>query len=236
MPKSYKLGRLSAEHLGLYEFPLDQPIPEVRPGEPVEIRVAENIAQLPDSFHRLQPGELAAVRLKEGKQVILAVKGDAVLAYCWVGFDETAMDEIDASVLPRRDEIYLYDAFTVPEARGKKLYQVLLAAALRRAAAEGRRRALIFVAARNVFSVRAVRSVGFEKFESIFYACLPSIRIYILKMHLHRTVHLRPTGAVPIAGGLDRPYALLAARESWLARPFARSRRSPAEEGDRLDR
>jgi RimJ/RimL family protein N-acetyltransferase len=70
-------------------------------------------------------------------------------------------------VVPAGDEIYLYDAYTVPEWRGRRLFPAMLSALTARARAQGKRRALIFVLASNLASARAIEHAGFERFQVV---------------------------------------------------------------------
>jgi len=60
------------------------------------------------------------------------------------------------------NSVSLYDFYTIPEFRGRRLYQALLTHILRTRFAEGAERAYIMVQDTNVASLKAIERVGFR--------------------------------------------------------------------------
>ncbi len=216
---------LRVENLCLFDFHLDRATPVVQQEGSVEILFAEKIAEIPPSLFRLITREVAESRLERENGLVAAVEGEDVLSYCWTAHSETGVHEIDASVHPLKSELYIYDAFTRPRARGRRLFPLLLSAAFREAASQGFGRALIFVSKGNKPSLKAVSSVGFHRFQEVSYVCLPPFRLYWMRRRGARPVRLSPSGGTRIAGGLDRTFSLLVVGESRLSKGIKRLQR-----------
>src|SRR5262245_9838786 len=106
-------------------------------------------------------------RMREGQAVAVARRGTDVVAYCWLTRAPEWVAEIGRRVVPGPDEVYLYDAFTVPEWRGHRLFPAMLGALVEYARTQGKRRALIFVLSRNRASRRAIERGGFDLFQAV---------------------------------------------------------------------
>lgn len=150
--------------LDLYERRLDAPMapPELPPG--AELIVSEGLAAatLEPAWH----GE-AHARLRAGQTCAVVRAGGAVVGYCWSTTAPASVEEVRCRVVPAADEVYLYDAYTAPAWRGRRLFPAMLAALLDAARAQGRRRALIFVLASNRASRRAIERAGFRRFLAV---------------------------------------------------------------------
>jgi ribosomal protein S18 acetylase RimI-like enzyme len=68
--------------------------------------------------------------------------------------------------------VYLYDALTFEEHRGRNLYPALLYRILEHSREAGLRRALIFVMSDNIASIRGVQKAGFVEFQRVTYSTL----------------------------------------------------------------
>jgi len=220
------MSTLKVENLCLFEFPIDRAAPVVHQEVPVKILFAEKGARIPPSLFRFVTREVVEDRLEKENVLALAVEGEEVLSYCWTAYNETGVGEIDVSVVPLEGELYIYDAFTRPRARGRRLFQLLLSSVLRQAGSQGYRRALIFVSKGNNPSLRAVSSVGFRMFQEVAYACLPPVRFYWMRKRSDRPARLYARQEILLAGGLDRTFALLVARESRFSRGIKRLQRN----------
>ena len=216
---------MRVENLCLFDFQLDGTAPVDRREGPVEVLFPEKSTGIPSSLFRWIPREIAESRLERENGLVAAVEGEEVLSYCWTAYSETGVHEIDASVIPLKDELYIYDAFTRPRARGRRLFPLLLSAVLKKAASQGYGRLLIFVSKGNQPSLSAVSSVGFQRFQEVSYVSLPPFRFYWMRRRGARPARLSPSGGTQIAGGLDRTFGLLAAGESRLSRGIKRLQR-----------
>lgn len=153
--------------LNLYEQRLDRPVTttpaRLPPG--LELVVHVSPCRAADGPSGWQPE--AQARLAAGEACAAVQAEGAVVAYCWATTSAAPVEEVGCQVVPAPDEIYLYDAYTEPAWRGRRLFPVLLGALTQLARARGKRRALIFVLASNVASARAIEHAGFERFQAV---------------------------------------------------------------------
>jgi GNAT superfamily N-acetyltransferase len=152
--------------LNLYERCLDGPVPPASaplpPGLEVEVHEPMAAGGAAAAWH-----PEARARLAAGEACALVRAHGAVVAYCWSTTAPAPVEEIRRHVVPAGDEVYLYDAYTAPEWRGKRLFPAMLTLLLAAARARGRRRALIFALAANRASTRAIEHAGFQHFLAI---------------------------------------------------------------------
>jgi len=146
--------------LRVYERRIDAPAPPsvVPPG--VEVRVADQPLAAGDVGARWHPQ--AAERLRDGQACAIAHHETEVVAYCWLACTPVWVGEIGHTVVPGPEDVYLYDAFTMPGWRGRGLFSAVISPLLALARSRRRSRALIFVGAGNRASRRAIERAGFE--------------------------------------------------------------------------
>ncbi len=153
--------------LDLYAFPL-----------PGRVQAAEQVgnALKADVVHRrFERGEICFAAVYEGK----------IVSYCWMAQGKIGIEEIDLAVATLPDEVYLYDAYTLDEWRGKGLYPAVLNEMLLYAGQTGFSRALIFVAVNNTASRRGVLKAGFVEFQVVTYLSILGIPFYRYSQPLH---------------------------------------------------
>ncbi|MCI0546237.1 MAG: GNAT family N-acetyltransferase [Candidatus Rokubacteria bacterium] len=151
--------------LWLYERRLDLPaFPVALPPE-VELAVLDSSPAARETG--LAWHAEAEARLEAGQACAIARRGEDIIAYCWLTCAPAWAGEIGRLVVPGPTEVYLYDAFTVPDWRGRALFPALLGRLVTFAHGQGRERALIFVLAGNHASRRAIERAGFEKFAAV---------------------------------------------------------------------
>lgn len=148
--------------LCLYERWLEAPVPPGTLPPAVELVVVQTPAEAREAGGPWQPD--AFQRLGDGQVCVVALHGRDVIAYCWLSRGPVLVAEIDRLVAPGSDEVYLYDAFTIPAWRGRGLFWAMLLRLLAFAQARDWRRALIFARASNRASRRAIERSGFELF------------------------------------------------------------------------
>jgi RimJ/RimL family protein N-acetyltransferase len=146
--------------LRVYERHLDAPAPPTVLPPGVEVAVADRSTAPSDLKSGWHPE--AEQRFREGHACAIARHETGVVAYCWLACTPVWVGEIGHSVVPGPDDVYLYDAFTMPGWRGRGLFAAVVAPLLAFAHTRGRKRALIFVGARNRPSRRAIERAGFE--------------------------------------------------------------------------
>jgi len=174
--------KFTYKKLCLYYFPLKKQIPAVQPKEEVEIALLGK-ESLGEIVLRLtwMDRKLLAQRLERGDNVCVAYKNSDILSYCWIAFDRISVDEIQMTLNVKNNEVYLYDAYTKPEHRGKGLYPAVLTELLNYSKEKNFSRALIFVQKGNRASHNGVIKAGFTLFQEIIFIKLIGLTFYILE-------------------------------------------------------
>ena len=152
---------IRASTLWLYERQLDIPVTPGAIPAGVELSVWDSPAAAADAPPGWHPE--AEQRLSDGQACAVARHGRDIVAYCWLTCAPAWAGEIDRFVVPGPADVYLYEAFTLPEWRGRALFPALLGRLVSFALARGRQRALIFVLASNRPSRRAIERAGFRE-------------------------------------------------------------------------
>ncbi|OGW16043.1 MAG: hypothetical protein A3G93_01895 [Nitrospinae bacterium RIFCSPLOWO2_12_FULL_45_22] len=175
-----KLKRLfSANCLYLYAFPLSGDMPLIKPKLDVQVYQLRNISESP-CFNLLEIADelICQSRFGRGEMIWIAVHQSHIAAYCWVAFSEAEVGEIDKVIKVKHEEFYLYDAFTLPDYRGKNLYPYILTYVCQYGKEKGYTRALIFVLRENIPSQCGIEKAGFKRFQVIKYSRICGIPFY----------------------------------------------------------
>jgi GNAT superfamily N-acetyltransferase len=161
--------------LCLYERDVDAPIvvSSLPPG--VDLSVWDSPAAANDGGRPWH--QEAERRIREGQVCAVARHESKVIAYCWLTHKPEWVAEVSRLVVPGPDEVYLYDAFTAPAWRGRGLFPAMLGQLIQYARTHGKRRALIFVLARNRASRRAIERAEFELFQAVSRVRLGGLRL-----------------------------------------------------------
>lgn len=165
---------MSKKTLCLFEVALKTaPLPLCEARLDVAYRVLDTAAWAtqPHTGH-MTDRYLFRARLDRGEEFWTAQRDNRIVSYCWATQEPVEIGEIRCTVKPRADEIYLYDAFTFEEHRGRNLYPALLHCILKHNRDAGLRRALIFVMSDNTPSIRGVTKAGFAEFQRVTYATM----------------------------------------------------------------
>lgn len=154
--------------LCLYSFWLSSPVPPVAPRRPLDIRFIASLADPTTVLLRpYYPAGVVEERLEKADRCCVGVREERVVGYCWLGRGEVSIAEISRSILVAPDEVYYYDAYTVPECRGQSIFPALLVRMLEADRAQGLARALIFAMSTNHASRRAISKAGFQQFRDV---------------------------------------------------------------------
>lgn len=100
-------------------------------------------------------------RLARGDRPWGLWEGTQLVCYGWSSVLTTSVSRY-MTITPAPAEVYFYDFFTPPAARGRGFYPVLLRAMRGALAGQGRTRAWIAVSARNSASLRGIEKAGFR--------------------------------------------------------------------------
>jgi len=167
----------------------------------LELTVWDSPDRISDPGRGLHPE--AVERLSNGQACAVARHGAEIVAYCWVTRAPVWVGEIRRILVPGPEDVYVYDAFTAPAWRGRKLFPALIHESLIWAGARGSRRALVFVLSRNRSSQRAVERAGFERFAAV--SRLSRLGLERLWMRGRRAARAGLTLVVPEARPTSEP-------------------------------
>lgn len=165
-------NRLTLGNLVLFSFNLMNRIPDVTEGIPTDIEFISDMSLFntggltkkddtdSDIFRdRFHCGDICCAAKFDGK----------IASYCWISTKGGHIEEIDRNITLKNNEIYLYDAFTEPEFRGKSIFPRILTVILRYGKQKGYHKSLIFVLSSNHPSLRAIKKAGFASFQSVYF-------------------------------------------------------------------
>jgi GNAT superfamily N-acetyltransferase len=107
--------------------------------------------------------ESLAMKAPPGGKLHTVLVGGRLAAWGWSFAPVVLQDNWDARLFdPPSSAVSLFNFYTIPEFRGRKLYQSLLAHILMQRFGDGAERAYIDVNERNRPSLQAIRRVGFR--------------------------------------------------------------------------
>jgi GNAT superfamily N-acetyltransferase len=169
---------LSRGELNLFSFQLSRSIPEVEAGADAEYSFLDNNSgEKTASLVSLVGKDIVKARFNQGEVCGVAWSNSKVVSYCWLAFKQAEVGEINRIIKLSDKELYLYDAFTLPDYRGRGLFPALLTAILGFARSKSYSRALIFSNSRNRPSLRGIEKAGFSLFQSIHFLKLLDLRL-----------------------------------------------------------
>lgn len=147
-----------------YDIDMDGPLPTAK--QPVEIREL-----LPDDdagikalirMYRVPadaPGILG--RMLDSEHCYAAYLDGKIVSYTWFSRKEWVREYYNDLLCLQPGEIYIHDAYTIPELRGQNIYPLLKALASRDLAERfGAKKVLSYVKVQNIASLNASRKLG----------------------------------------------------------------------------
>ena len=153
---------VSHEHLRLYHAKLHQHERTITARIPVVVSISDFVPEL-----ELFDKSIREQRTQRRDTVLIAFHEAQPVGYlfattknCWIG-------EIENWLIVKPREVYLYDAFTHPAFRGKRIYATLVNRAADFFKQHGYSYALIFASAHNTSSIRGIEYCGFAEYGSI---------------------------------------------------------------------
>ena len=148
----------------MYDFDLKKRISMVETEAVVDVSVHGK----PLVLGRLQRSVIES-RLEKGDKIFIAKHNGNPVAYLFAATSKTYIGEIDDWLIVNGREVYLYDAFTAPEFRGKRIYPRLITEASDYFKNKSCKHAMIFSAARNITSIKGIERCGFKCYETVWY-------------------------------------------------------------------
>jgi GNAT superfamily N-acetyltransferase len=150
--------------LKMYALDLDVVIPRVKPLLPVRYAMHQGRVRIDTVAASTQEQRVA-----KGDRIFVAYIKHQPVAYLFAAMTDTWVGEVEDWLnIPAR-EVYLYDAYTAADYRGRRIYPFLMTAAARYFKKHAYRFALIFSTAENMDSVRGIERCGFKCYETVDY-------------------------------------------------------------------
>lgn len=150
---------------------LAEALPEAHWAEPHE---AERIGDL------LNGGAVVAQRFARGDRVAVVEQGGRPVSHLFLRHG--VYEEADIVFHLADDVLWLYDGYTLPEARGRRIYTRLLDAAVDDAGRRGARRVISAIDHLNRASRRAAERHGAREFGDVISIRIPGLRISALRV------------------------------------------------------
>lgn len=153
---------VSREHLKLYYLKLNQHQQTITARIPVDVSIGEFVPEL-EIFDK----SIREQRNKRHDTVLIAFYQARPVGYLFATTKDCWVSEIEDWLIIKPHEIYLYDAFTRPAYRGKRIYATLLNHAADFFGQHGYLHALIFTGAQNTSSIKGIEYCGFSEYGSV---------------------------------------------------------------------
>ncbi|MGH8800403.1 MAG: GNAT family N-acetyltransferase [Casimicrobiaceae bacterium] len=120
------LGHLGYRRLLLFEWPLDQPVPDFSPTLPVEIgQLAESAV---DDYLAFRPGTQrgdAVGRLRSGQLCFFARSDGRIVGAGWITAEPYWLFYLGCAMPMEAGDVHAYDKFTLPAYRGHGISNAL---------------------------------------------------------------------------------------------------------------
>ncbi len=163
----------SQKSLKLYYFNLRGAIPDIKPKLAVEVFIHDR----PFKLNYVKP-EIIEQRISRGDRIFVAAHQLKPVAYLFAATKDCWVDEIQDWFIVAAGEVYLYDAFTVAEYRGNRIYPFLISSATHFFKELAYSYALIISTASNMQSITAIERTGFKSYETIHFYNLLGFRMW----------------------------------------------------------
>ena len=166
---SFKLAsELGYRRLLLLERPLAQPIPELEPAFPLRIDIL-NPSEVDDhlAFRPEIARACALDRLRSGQLCFVARHENRIVSACWTTTQPAWVEFLACGIPVAAGEVYLFDAFTLPDFRGQRVAPALCTHQLMHFQRAGLRRAIRATLPENAPALRAHAKCGFVPFALI---------------------------------------------------------------------
>jgi GNAT superfamily N-acetyltransferase len=148
----------------MFASDLKQDTARVKPATPVQVRVHKHCTDI-----EIADVSASEVRASKGDMVIVAYRKKDPVAYIFVATSNTWVGEIDDWLYIGPREVYLYDAYTMPDHRGSGIYPFLLCTARDYFCQRSFEHAIICSTARNQASIKGIERSGFHCYQVVTY-------------------------------------------------------------------
>ena len=175
------LGELGYRRLAIRECKLDQPFPDT----PAKISLSVDIldATQIDEYVPFRKGatrHAVAKRLAAGNACFVARAQGKIISARWAATGTAPCDYLFRTVPLADDEVYLFDAFTSPEWRGKGIFPALTSAMHRHYRDAGKRRSICFTGPENLPAM--IADTGYRRIGILGYVGIGSRRRHFFRI------------------------------------------------------
>jgi len=159
--------------LVVLERPIDETIPDIRPGVPLEIEElsAAQIPALAKFRPHLSPAWIQR-RLARGDRCLIATHLGSIVHCTWVAFRHPYNSYVRRTIQLRDRQVYSYNTFTDPGFRGRRIMQAVRSHEFRLLRAEGYETSVSVVIRSNRASLAALGALGCQVIGRIDYRCV----------------------------------------------------------------
>ncbi len=164
--------------LCLHAFHLSDQVNIAEPRAKVEFQIIREDSKEVNALYEFTDPRLVHWRFSQGEICWVAKAEDEIVSYVWAALKKERVEELCKAIELQEGEIYLYDAFTLEEWRGKALYPAILSRQLEYFKNEGFVRALIFTVEGNIASRRGILRAGFYHFQTIEITKILNFALY----------------------------------------------------------
>ena len=166
----------SREMLKLFSFRLKESIPEIKPRVEIDVSVHNQIIE-----SDLLPQPIIEQRISQGDRIFLARHRSKPVAYLFAAQKRCWINEVGDWLIIDSGEVYLYDAFTIDDYRGKLIYTYLITNATRFFRNEKYSYCLIFSTVSNINSLKGIQRAGLQCYETVDFYKLFGLKIWNYK-------------------------------------------------------
>ncbi|KPL14112.1 hypothetical protein AMJ74_04025 [candidate division WOR_3 bacterium SM1_77] len=152
------------EVMNMYALDLEQKTNIVKP----ELSVEWSVHECSVAINIIEQSILEE-RSAKGDNILVAYSMKNPVAYLFAAKVDTWVGEIDDWFHVAPNEVYLYDAHTLPQYRGKRVYPFLICSAAEYFRKRAFHYVMIFSTARNVDSVKGIERCNAECYEVVNY-------------------------------------------------------------------
>jgi GNAT superfamily N-acetyltransferase len=160
---------------------LDPPPPLVEPGVALHYGLLQ--ADQLDAFAAYRPdvgAHIARRRLEAGERCFVAWSGPRIVSARWIVTGSARVPEFRLCLPLADDAVFIYDSYTSPDMRSRRIASATSTRAAAMLAAEGRRQSFITVLPENGAGIRNATRSGYReiaRFAVLVLGPLPAIRV-----------------------------------------------------------
>ncbi len=173
------------QKLIVYRKSLKNSLPTIQPEIELNFCMA-NQEDIPKLVHVMGLASPKAIeqRFKNGELCFVAKKEEEIIHYSWICFGSVYMNEIEKEEKFDDSTPIIYDVFTQPQYRGKKIFPYALSQEFNYLSQKGHSYVYICALANNKSSIHGIKRAGFEVWQMIRYVKILGIKKYYSRRYI----------------------------------------------------